>query len=204
MPQIELPQPGSRARYAPSRLRGRAPDCATRPRAASARRHHRDRAGRRSGCSRKSRGSPRSSRSTCCPTGRRCPTTASRRTRTWSPSASPRSTSSRSGAFDVVIVPVDHRAATASRRVAYLAALHVLLQAGRRARRRRAARAAGARRLHARARRSSRPGEYCVRGGLIDLFPMGSALPYRIDLFDDEIETHPHLRRRHAAHASTR
>ncbi|MDP1644657.1 MAG: CarD family transcriptional regulator, partial [Thiobacillus sp.] len=33
------------------------------------------------------------------------------------------------------------------------------------------------------------PGEYCVRGGLIDLFPMGSILPYRIDLFDDEIET---------------
>jgi transcription-repair coupling factor (superfamily II helicase) len=33
------------------------------------------------------------------------------------------------------------------------------------------------------------PGEYCVRGGLIDLFPMGSQLPYRIDLFDDEIET---------------
>ncbi len=33
------------------------------------------------------------------------------------------------------------------------------------------------------------PGEYCMRGGLIDLFPMGSALPYRLDLFDDEIET---------------
>jgi transcription-repair coupling factor (superfamily II helicase) len=33
------------------------------------------------------------------------------------------------------------------------------------------------------------PGEYCVRGGLIDLFPMGCVLPYRIDLFDDEIET---------------
>jgi transcription-repair coupling factor (superfamily II helicase) len=31
-------------------------------------------------------------------------------------------------------------------------------------------------------------GEYSVRGGLIDLFPMGSALPYRIDLFDNEIE----------------
>ncbi len=30
------------------------------------------------------------------------------------------------------------------------------------------------------------PGEYCVRGGLIDLFPMGSALPYRIE-FDDEV-----------------
>ena len=33
------------------------------------------------------------------------------------------------------------------------------------------------------------PGEYCVRGGLIDLFPMGSALPYRIDLEDEVIES---------------
>ena len=33
------------------------------------------------------------------------------------------------------------------------------------------------------------PGEYSYRGGLIDLFPMGSALPYRIDLFDEEIES---------------
>ncbi|TMH38145.1 MAG: transcription-repair coupling factor, partial [Betaproteobacteria bacterium] len=33
------------------------------------------------------------------------------------------------------------------------------------------------------------PGEYCVRGGLVDLFPMGSALPYRLDLFDSEIES---------------
>jgi len=32
-------------------------------------------------------------------------------------------------------------------------------------------------------------GEFTVRGALIDLFPMGSKLPYRIDLFDDEIET---------------
>ncbi|WP_426149716.1 transcription-repair coupling factor [Pseudomonas sp. DC3000-4b1] len=32
-------------------------------------------------------------------------------------------------------------------------------------------------------------GEFTVRGALIDLFPMGSRLPYRIDLFDDEIET---------------
>ena len=32
-------------------------------------------------------------------------------------------------------------------------------------------------------------GEYAVRGALMDLFPMGSAEPYRIDLFDDEIET---------------
>jgi len=33
------------------------------------------------------------------------------------------------------------------------------------------------------------PGEYSVRGGLIDLFPMGSVLPYRIDLFGDTIDT---------------
>ncbi len=33
------------------------------------------------------------------------------------------------------------------------------------------------------------PGEYSVRGGLIDLFPMGSVLPYRIDLFGDVIES---------------
>ncbi len=33
------------------------------------------------------------------------------------------------------------------------------------------------------------PGEFAVRGSLIDLFPMGSAAPYRIDLFDDEVES---------------
>ena len=33
------------------------------------------------------------------------------------------------------------------------------------------------------------PGEYSYRGGLIDLFPMGSTLPYRIDLFDNDIES---------------
>jgi transcription-repair coupling factor (superfamily II helicase) len=33
------------------------------------------------------------------------------------------------------------------------------------------------------------PGEYSLRGGLIDLFPMGSPLPYRIDLLDNEIES---------------
>jgi transcription-repair coupling factor (superfamily II helicase) len=32
------------------------------------------------------------------------------------------------------------------------------------------------------------PGEFCFRGGLIDLFPAGSPLPYRIDLDDDVIE----------------
>tara|TARA_R110001599_G_scaffold159052_1_gene346142 strand:- start:167518 stop:171033 length:3516 start_codon:yes stop_codon:yes gene_type:complete len=33
------------------------------------------------------------------------------------------------------------------------------------------------------------PGEYSVRGGLIDIFPMGAVLPYRIDLFGDTIDT---------------
>ncbi len=33
------------------------------------------------------------------------------------------------------------------------------------------------------------PGEYAVRGGLLDLFPMGAARPYRIDLFGDEVES---------------
>lgn len=32
-------------------------------------------------------------------------------------------------------------------------------------------------------------GEFAVRGSIIDLFPMGSPVPYRLDLFDDEIET---------------
>jgi len=32
-------------------------------------------------------------------------------------------------------------------------------------------------------------GDYAVRGALLDLFPTGSRLPYRIDLFDEEIET---------------
>ncbi|MGH8549444.1 MAG: transcription-repair coupling factor [Methylococcales bacterium] len=32
-------------------------------------------------------------------------------------------------------------------------------------------------------------GEFAVRGSILDLFPMGSNLPYRIELFDDEIES---------------
>ncbi|TNE80291.1 MAG: DEAD/DEAH box helicase, partial [Gammaproteobacteria bacterium] len=32
-------------------------------------------------------------------------------------------------------------------------------------------------------------GEFAVRGALIDIYPMGAKLPFRIDLFDDEIET---------------
>lgn len=32
-------------------------------------------------------------------------------------------------------------------------------------------------------------GEYATRGALLDLFPMGSAQPYRLDFFDDEIDS---------------
>ena len=33
------------------------------------------------------------------------------------------------------------------------------------------------------------PGDFAVRGALIDIYPMGSAEPYRIELFDEEIES---------------
>src|SRR3954468_23014141 len=33
------------------------------------------------------------------------------------------------------------------------------------------------------------PGEFCVRGGVIDLYPTGSAVPYRLDLIGEDIET---------------
>jgi len=33
------------------------------------------------------------------------------------------------------------------------------------------------------------PGDYAVRGALIDIFPMGTAEPYRIELFDDEVDS---------------
>ncbi|MBN6710017.1 transcription-repair coupling factor [Haemophilus haemoglobinophilus] len=32
-------------------------------------------------------------------------------------------------------------------------------------------------------------GEFAVRGALLDLFPMGSAVPFRLDFFDDEIDS---------------
>jgi transcription-repair coupling factor (superfamily II helicase) len=32
-------------------------------------------------------------------------------------------------------------------------------------------------------------GEFCIRGGIIDIFPMGSVMPYRIDLLGDTIES---------------
>ena len=35
----------------------------------------------------------------------------------------------------------------------------------------------------------SRPGEYSARGGILDIFPMGSSRPLRIEFFDDEVES---------------
>ncbi len=32
-------------------------------------------------------------------------------------------------------------------------------------------------------------GEYAVRGSIMDIFPMGSNVPFRVDLFDDEVDT---------------
>ena len=33
------------------------------------------------------------------------------------------------------------------------------------------------------------PGDFAVRGALIDIFPMGAAEPYRVELFDEEVES---------------
>ncbi|MGO1298587.1 MAG: DEAD/DEAH box helicase, partial [Vibrio sp.] len=33
------------------------------------------------------------------------------------------------------------------------------------------------------------PGEYASRGSILDLFPMGSHIPYRFDFFDNEVDT---------------
>ena len=32
-------------------------------------------------------------------------------------------------------------------------------------------------------------GEFCVRGAILDIYPMGAAQPFRLELFDDEVET---------------
>ncbi|WP_440222721.1 transcription-repair coupling factor [Dokdonella sp. MW10] len=33
------------------------------------------------------------------------------------------------------------------------------------------------------------PGDFAIRGAILDIYPMGSAVPYRIELFDDEIDS---------------
>jgi transcription-repair coupling factor (superfamily II helicase) len=91
------------------------------------------------------------------------------------------------GDFDIVIVP----AATALFRLcppSYLAAYTFFLRQGEKldadALRRQLALAG-----YSAVTQVVTPGEFCFRGGIIDLFPMGSAVPYRLDLDDDLVET---------------
>src|SRR5262245_23628595 len=90
-------------------------------------------------------------------------------------------------ACDVLIVPV----ATALQRlppVAFLAAYTFFLKQGARIQPetlRRQLTMAG----YSHVTQVVSPGEYSFRGGVIDLFAMGSAVPYRIELFDDEIDS---------------
>lgn len=91
------------------------------------------------------------------------------------------------GEFDLVIVP----AATALFRLcppSYLAAYTFFLRQGERldtgALRRQLALAG-----YTAVAQVVTPGEFCFRGGIVDLFPMGSAIPYRLDLDDEVVET---------------
>jgi transcription-repair coupling factor (superfamily II helicase) len=91
------------------------------------------------------------------------------------------------GAFDAAIVPVT----TALQRLpprAYLAGRTFELRAKRKLDLE-ALKAQLALAGYAHVQQVMTPGEFCVRGGLIDLYPTGSAVPYRIDLLGDEIET---------------
>ena len=33
------------------------------------------------------------------------------------------------------------------------------------------------------------PGQFSVRGGIIDIFSFGNEMPYRVELYDDEVES---------------
>jgi transcription-repair coupling factor (superfamily II helicase) len=89
--------------------------------------------------------------------------------------------------FDIVIVPIV-TALLAMPPVAYLAGHTFMLSKGQKldieALRHQCAQAG-----YHHVNQVISPGEFSVRGGLVDLFPMGGVFPYRIDLFDDEIET---------------
>ena len=47
------------------------------------------------------------------------------------------------------------------------------------------------------------PGEYAVRGGILDLYPPGMDMPVRLDFFGDALETIRSLRRRKRKSAKT-
>lgn len=33
------------------------------------------------------------------------------------------------------------------------------------------------------------PGQFAIRGGIVDIFPLTEECPYRIDMWDDEVDT---------------
>ncbi|HRH79472.1 MAG TPA: transcription-repair coupling factor [Thiobacillaceae bacterium] len=91
------------------------------------------------------------------------------------------------GRLDLLIAP----AATATQRLAppdFLAAHAFLLKQGERldveALRQRLAKAG-----YSAVNQVLSPGEFAVRGGIIDIYPTGAALPFRIELLDDEVES---------------
>ncbi len=91
------------------------------------------------------------------------------------------------GRLDLLVAP----AATACQRLAppeFLAAHAFLLKLGERldidALRERLVRAG-----YSHVNQVLSPGEFAIRGGLIDLFPTGTALPFRIELMDDAVES---------------
>ena len=93
----------------------------------------------------------------------------------------------QSGQFDVALVP----ASTALYRLcppSYLAAYTFFLDQGKELDVAQLRRQLGTAGYH-HVTQVVAPGEYCLRGGIVDLFPMGSALPYRIDLDDETIDS---------------
>ena len=122
-----------------------------------------------------------------CPTGRRCPTTRSRRTRTSSRNGSRRCMTWAKAAATSCSCPRRPRS-TGCRPASFLAAYTFSFTQGERlneAKLKAQLTLAG----YEHVSQVVRPGEYCVRGSLLDLFPMGSPLPYRIDLFDDQVDS---------------
>ena len=91
------------------------------------------------------------------------------------------------GALDVMLVPAGS-ALTRLGPPAFIAAHTFFLKAGQRldvAKFREQMTLAG----YSHVQQVVSPGEWAARGGLIDLFPMGSPVPYRLDLFDADIES---------------
>ena len=46
------------------------------------------------------------------------------------------------------------------------------------------------------------PGQFSIRGGIVDIFSFGNDLPYRVELFGKEVESISHLRPCHTVEQS--